>query len=66
MRDNDQYTLPSFYTITFGKKSFRYYGPKLWSNIPTEIKNKVSLSTFKLGITAWLDSIDNLTNIHFL
>ena len=29
MRDNDKLTLPSFNSISFGKKSFRYYGAKL-------------------------------------
>ena len=28
MRDNDVYNIPRFKTVTYGKKSFRYYGAK--------------------------------------
>ena len=66
MRDNDQFTLPKFNTVTFGRKSFRYYGSKLWTNIPVEIKQKPSLSTFKSAITKWVESIADLQNLEFI
>lgn len=54
MRDNSKFSLPTFQTVRYGKNSFRYYGAKLWNNIPLEIKKKDSLSTFKSSITQWL------------
>ena len=54
MRDNQKMTLPEFNTVTFGKNSFRYFGAKVWNNIPIYIKNSTSLSTFKSAITRWL------------
>jgi hypothetical protein len=54
MRDDDKYRLTRYNTITYGKHSFRYYGAKLWNNIPTDIKRSVSLNTFKTAITQWL------------
>jgi hypothetical protein len=69
LRDNDSFDLPQFNTITYGRKSFKYYGAKLWTNIPTEIKQSVSLSTFKRKIEIWLlnllENENNLT-IEFL
>lgn len=66
MRDNDKFTLPSFNSTSYGKKSFRYYGAKLWNSIPLEIKQSVSLNTFKNSLTNWLECIDNVNTIEFL
>ena len=66
MRDNDKFTLPSFNSISYGKKSFRYYGAKLWNNIPFEIKQNVSLDTFKNSLSRWLESLDNVNALEFL
>ena len=54
MRDNDRYVLPKFRTITYGKKSFRYFGAWLWGNIPTQVKSCSSLNTFKSEISKCL------------
>ena len=63
VRDNDSFTLQSFNTITYRKKSLKYYGAKLWSNIPAEIRSSVSLSSFKSAITSWLGDVNDLNNI---
>ena len=59
MRDNDRCVLPKYNTVSFGKNSIRYYGAKLWNNIPTTIKSSTSLNTFKSAINKWLLTCDN-------
>ena len=66
MRDNDLFNIPKFKTVSYGKKCFRYYGAKLWSIIPKEIKDRTSLTCFKDAMTIWLLNNDNVTNIEFL
>ena len=57
LRNSDGYDLPKFNTITFGRKSLRYYGPKLWNSIPIEPKQCNTLPTFKSSLTEWLVGI---------
>jgi hypothetical protein len=66
IRDNDLFNIPRFKTISNGKKSFRYYGAKLWANIPKEIKDKPSLKCFKDALTIWLLNAENMSNMEFL
>ena len=66
IRDNDLFDIPRFESITYGKKSFSYYGAKLWTNLPKEIKGKTSLVSFKSALTSWLLNKENLRNIEFL
>lgn len=66
IRDNDLFNIPRFKTVTYGKKSFRYYGAKLWSMIPKEIKDKTSLTCFKDALTTWIIDRENVTNLEFL
>jgi len=66
IRNQDQFNLPNFNTITYGRKSFSYYGTKLWTNIPNAIKECVSLSSLKVALSVWLDSIEDVNLIDFL
>ena len=66
IRDNDLFEIPRYKTVTYGRKSFRYYGAKLWANIPKEIKAKPTLTCFKDALTIWLLNIGNVSNIEFL
>ena len=66
MRDNDNFNIPNFKSVKYGKKSLMYYGPKLWSMIPLEIKNAVSLSAFKSAITKWLLHLEDVTNMNYV
>ena len=54
MRDNHKLEIPQYNTVQYGKNSIRYFGAKLWNNIPVKLKTSVSLNTFKKGITKWL------------
>ena len=38
--DNDQFRIPNFETITYGKTSFRYYGAKLWGLYSSKYQRK--------------------------
>ena len=44
---------PSVETTTFGLKSFRYEGAKLWNNLPSEMKCASSLKDFKVLVKQW-------------
>ena len=66
VRDNNTFEIATFNTINYGKRSFKYYGAKLWSRIPINVKESVSLQGFKSAITSWLHSKRNLENICFL
>ena len=65
IRNSDQFTLPKFNTMTFGRKSFTYYGAKLWNNLPNEIKESSSLSSFKTALLPWLENIESLYLVDF-
>jgi hypothetical protein len=65
IRDNNLFNIPRFKTVSYGKKSFMYYGAKLWANIPKEIKDKPSLKFFKDALTIWLLNVENVSNIEF-
>ena len=65
IRNCDQFTLPKFNTLTFGRKSFTYYGAKLWNNLPNEIKESSSLSSFKTALLPWLENIESLYLVDF-
>ena len=47
---------PKFNTFTYGQRSFRYYGSKLWSILPYSVKNTKDLYVFKNNITRWWHS----------
>ena len=49
LRQKDFYQ-PSFNTVTHGKQSVRYLGPRLWSKIPSKDRSAASLKQFKTRI----------------
>ena len=46
-------TLPIVRTVNYGIESIRYLGPKIWENIPENIKEVNAIERFKLGINKW-------------
>ena len=56
LRDHLKLKQDKFVTKTFGYKSFRYYGSKLWNSLPIDIKSAKSLYTFKIKIKEWCRS----------
>ncbi|KAL9985691.1 hypothetical protein ACROYT_G008124 [Oculina patagonica] len=49
LRQSD-FSMPRFTTVTYGKHSIRYLGPKLWGHLMTDERNCQSLKTFKKTI----------------
>ena len=43
-------------TVHFGHDSLRYFGPKLWEIITTEIRGYQTLGDFKLEFKRWTPS----------
>ena len=45
--------VPAINQVSFGDKSLRYYGPKIWSSLPFHIKSSENLEAFKNIIKNW-------------
>ena len=41
-------------TVTYGERSFKYLGPKLWNDIPQNLKNSASKESFKRNLKTFL------------
>ena len=48
--------VPKVRTVYNGTETIRFRGPKIWSIVPTEIKNSNSLTEFKYRIKGWKPS----------
>ena len=44
---------PLVRTVTYGIKSLRYFGAKLWNNLPADLKSACSLADFKEILKTW-------------
>jgi len=65
--DRNDFKIPRFQSVTFGKHSIRYMGPYLWSKLSNEDKNSTTLSSFienirKRNLENLLE--DNCKNCH--
>ena len=56
LRDSHRLEQPKFNTFTYGLRSFRYYGSKLWNVLPFSVKNTKELHVFKKNIIEWCHS----------
>ena len=60
----DRHTLiqPTWNTKTYGFRSFRYYGAKLWNALPSHVKDTKDILIFKRNIDIWChtDACDKL------
>ena len=46
-------SLPVHNQVTFGSKSLRVFGPKIWNSLPYHIKSSENLESFKMIIKHW-------------
>ena len=46
----EEFYVPRFETVTFGKHSLKYLGPTLWRKIGPDLRNLPSLDAFKRAI----------------
>ena len=60
LRNND-FGIPRFNTVTFGKHSLRYMGPKIWAIVPRNVRELTSISSFKYYIRR-IDLVSKLTD----
>ena len=44
---------PNYNQVTFGKKSLRIFGLKIWKSLPYHIKSSKNLEFFKTAIKNW-------------
>ena len=58
LRDPSLVVQPKYNTYTFGFRSFRYYGPKLWNALPVPLKAAPNLVSFKASLIKWLGTSD--------
>ena len=58
LRDKTLLEQPKFSTKTYGYRSFKYYGSKLWNALPFEINNTDNYDEFKLRLTTRCHSSD--------
>lgn len=47
LRNTDDFSLPRYNTVTYGRHSLRYMGPYIWSKLHKSIKTADSLTAFK-------------------
>ena len=51
--------VPKVNQVSYGEKSLRYYGPKVWNSLPFHVKTSKNLKTFKDIIKNWNGSTCN-------
>ena len=47
------FDIPKVNQVSFGNKSIRSFGPKIWNSLPPHIKSCENLETFKRVIKSW-------------
>ena len=57
-RDKCRLHQPQFHTYTYGFRSFKHSGSKLWNSLPRAIKNTNDINEFKKNITEWCQTCD--------
>ena len=57
-RDQMMVALPKFKTQTYGYRSFRYYGGKVWNALPINVKTVTEINAFKRHLDDWLNTPD--------
>ena len=53
LRQNSYFVVPKVNTVFIGTESISFIGPKIWNNIPQELKKIENLETFKSTIKKW-------------
>ena len=56
LRDDNLVFQPKLKTYTFAYRSFKYYGAKLWNNLPANLKRCDSFYLFKKNLNEWCNT----------
>ena len=59
LRDESCLNQPLVRTTTYGLRSIRYFGPKLWNMLPKSIKDSKDMESFKQAVSQWLGPVCN-------
>ena len=54
LQNASDFQIPFVQTVYHGTESISYLGPKIWDIVPAEMKNAISLNSFKAQIKKWL------------
>ena len=52
-RDDNKLVLPHFNTLTYGRNTFKYYGPHIWNILPANYKLATDMNAFKRLLKTW-------------
>ena len=55
--------VPKVNQVSYGEKSLRFYGPKIWNSLPLHVKTSDNLKTFKDIIQNWNGSTCNCRGV---
>ena len=53
LRNQKKFVIPQVKSVNHGLESVRFLGPKIWENLPNDLKNKESADSFKTTIKRW-------------
>ena len=48
------FSLPQVKSVNYGLKALRYFGLKIWTILPSDIKNTRTLREFSKKVTSWI------------
>ena len=53
LQNQTDFVIPQVKSVNYGLESMRVLGPKIWENIPNDLKNKESVDSFEAAIKKW-------------
>ena len=53
LQNQTDFVIPQVKSVNHGLESVRFLEPKIWENLPNDLKNKESVDSFKTAIKRW-------------
>ena len=53
-RGGNKFMCDNIKTVNYGSETISFLGPKIWEQVPDDIKNSESLNIFKKNINQWI------------
>ena len=53
-RGGNKFMCDNIKTVNYGSETISFLGPKIWEQVPDNIKNSESLNIFKKNINQWI------------
>ena len=54
LRSQTDFSLPRVKSVNYSLKALRYFGPKIWNILPSDIKNSITLREFSKNVKLWI------------